>query len=53
MADTKEAPVTGGNLQAGGTGLLKEGFLRYEFERLIHGRAYFLNFTVHCLIICP
>ena len=36
-----------------GKGLLKEGFLRYEFEGLIHGRAYFRNFTVHCLIICP
>ena len=37
----------------GGKGLLTEGFLRYEFEGLIHGRAYFRNFTVHCLIICP
>ena len=27
-------------------GDLTEGFLRYEFEGLIHGRAYFRNFTV-------
>ena len=40
-------------LGGGGKGLLTEGFLRYEFEGLIHGRAYFRNFTVHCLIICP
>ena len=37
----------------GGKGLLTEGFLRYEFEGLTHGRAYFRNFAVHCLIICP
>ena len=29
-------------------GDLTEGFLRYEFEGLIHGGAYFRNFTV-----CP
>ena len=27
-------------------GDLTEGFLRYEFEGLIHGGAYFRNFTV-------
>ena len=27
-------------------GDLKEGFLRYEFGGLIHGGAYFRNFTV-------
>ena len=27
-------------------GLLTEGFLRYEFGGLIHGGAYFWNFTV-------
>ena len=27
-------------------GHLTEGFLRYEFGGLIHGRAYFRNFTV-------
>ena len=27
-------------------GDLTEGFLRYEFEGLIHGAAYFRNFTV-------
>ena len=27
-------------------GDLTEGFLRYRFEGLIHGRAYFRNFTV-------
>ena len=27
-------------------GDLTEGFLRYEFGGLIHGGAYFLNFTV-------
>ena len=27
-------------------GDLTEGFLRYEFERLIHEGAYFRNFTV-------
>ena len=29
-------------------GDLKEGFLRYRFGGLIHGGAYFRNFTVHC-----
>ena len=27
-------------------GDLTDGFLRYRFEGLIHGRAYFRNFTV-------
>ena len=27
-------------------GDLTEGFLRYEFEGLVHGGAYFRNFTV-------
>ena len=31
-------------------GLYSEGFLRYDFEGLIHGGAYFRNFTVACLI---
>ena len=31
-------------------GGLTEGFLRYDFEGLIHGGAYFRNFTVACLI---
>ena len=26
-----------------------EGFLRYEFEGLIHGGACFRNFTVYCV----
>ena len=34
----------GGVLIFGGD--LKEGFLRYEFGGLIHGGAYFRNFTV-------
>ena len=35
------------------SGNLTEGFLHHKFEGLIHGRAYFRNFTVPCLIICP
>ena len=30
------------------TGDLTEGFLRYEFGGLIHGGAYFRNFTIFC-----
>ena len=36
-------------------GDLTEGFLRYEFRGLIHGGAYFRNFTVdymHLLKLC-
>ena len=29
-----------------GGAILSEGFLRYDFGGLIHGRAYFRNFTV-------
>ena len=40
----------GGNLPPGGAyiwrGDLTEGFLRYEFGRLIFGGAYFRNLTV-------
>ena len=43
-----------GNFQVQGPGEayirrgdLREGFLRYEFEGLIHGGAYFRNFTVY------
>ena len=32
------------------TGDLTEGFLRYEFGGLIHGGAYFRNFTVYTLL---
>ena len=32
-------------------GDLTEGFLRYEFKGLIHGGAYFRNFTVGLLIV--
>ena len=32
-------------------GDLTEGFLRYEFEGLIHGGAYFRNFTVGLLSV--
>ena len=39
-----------GNLPPGGAyiwrGDLTEGFLRYEFAGLIHGGAYFRNFTL-------
>ena len=31
-------------------GDLTEGFLRYDFGGLIHGRAYFRNFTVNRLL---
>ena len=35
-----------GGLIFGGGGDLTEGFLHYEFGGLIHGGAYFRNFTV-------
>ena len=31
-------------------GRLNGGFLRYEFGGLIHGGAYFRNFTVYALL---
>ena len=34
-------------------GDLTEGFLRYEFEGLIFGGAYFRNFTVFSIPLCP
>ena len=40
-----QAPPPGGLIFRGG-GDLTEGFLRYEFGGLIHGGAYFRNFTV-------
>ena len=42
-----------GNLPPGGAyiwrGDLTEGFLRYEFGRLVFGGAYFRNFTIFFL----
>ena len=34
-------------------GNLTEGFLRYEFGGLIHGGAYFRNFTVVLFLFLP
>ena len=40
-----------GGLYLEGRFNLTEGFLRYEFEGLIHGGAYFRNFTVGLLSV--
>ena len=48
-ANSKYKPPPGAYIRRGD---LTEGFLRYEFEGLIFGGAYFRNFTVFPFIIC-